>query len=138
MITARTDLAQGVFTFRDPDLYQLQRAKAADWNVLRSGGEDVSQEEFRGLMCKLQQAKSGNATLSDKEESKVKAVYLKDRENAEQLGMTHPQYMAVKYQAESLIPSLNSRNRRRVRSLVWQFVRPVGVSQGLLRTSNAP
>lgn len=32
----------------------------------------------------------------------------------------------------------NSRNRRRVRSLVWQFVRPVGVSQGLLRTSNAP
>lgn len=68
MITARTDLAQGVFTFRDPDLYQLQRAKAADWNVLRSGGEDVSQEEFRGLMCKLQQAKSGNATLSDKEE----------------------------------------------------------------------
>ena len=38
-------------TFRDPDLYQLQRAKAADWNVLRSGGEDVSQEEFRGLMC---------------------------------------------------------------------------------------
>ena len=40
-------------TFMDPDLYQLQRAKAADWNVLRSGGEDVSQEEFRGLMCKL-------------------------------------------------------------------------------------
>jgi len=42
-----------IHTFRDPDLYQLQRAKAADWNVLRSGGEDVSQEEFRGLMCKL-------------------------------------------------------------------------------------
>ena len=30
-------------------------------------------------------------------------MYLKDRENAELLGMTHPQYMAVKYQAESLI-----------------------------------
>ena len=42
-----------IHPFRDPDLYQLQRAKAADWNVLRSGGEDVSQEEFRGLMCKL-------------------------------------------------------------------------------------
>ena len=24
-------------TFRDPDLYQLQRAKAADWNVLLRG-----------------------------------------------------------------------------------------------------
>ena len=30
-------------------------------------------------------------------------MYLKDRENAELLGMTHPQYMAMKYQAESLI-----------------------------------
>ena len=30
-------------------------------------------------------------------------MYLKDGENAELLGMTHPQYMAVKYQAESLI-----------------------------------
>ena len=30
-------------------------------------------------------------------------MYLKDRENAELLGMTHPQYMAVKYQAKSLI-----------------------------------
>ena len=37
----RNDLARGVFTFEDPQLWQLQHLRGADWHKLSSGGEEV-------------------------------------------------------------------------------------------------
>jgi len=98
----RRELRAGEFWFKHPRLHVLQHYRGRDWSVLHSGGDEtVSREELKFLATKLRP--QGSEALSEKEEQELVRLHTKVETEAMLLHLTGPQYLAIRYQAESIL-----------------------------------
>ena len=98
----RRELRAGEFWFRHPRLHVLQHYRGRDWSVLHSGGDEtVSREELKFLATKMRP--QGSEALSEKEEQELIRLHTKIETEAMLLHLTGPQYLAIRYQAESIL-----------------------------------